>query len=120
MAIKVTITGSLAWTDGSDSLSGKVTSTEEPVGQHAIESVQLFDSTGAEVDLAGVSPGHVLFKNKDTVNSIYVTTDSTFAVKTFTLGPGKGVIVPTTISAWHAKAVTSGTSVDLLVVAVDA
>ncbi len=120
MPIKVTITGTLAWTDGTDSISGKVSTTETPTGQHAIESVQAFDSTGATVDLAGVTPGEILFKNKDLVNSIIVTTDATFAVKTMTLEPGRGVILPTTVATWHAKAVTVGTTVDLLVLAIDA
>jgi len=119
MANKITISGGLKWNDGTDSLEVKVSITATQTGTQAIGNVQNIGTSAEAIVLGDVTTiGYIGFKNKDETN--YVEIDNATPLGSpaaLKLLPGEGVVLPTRLTAWYAKANTA--AVDLLVVAVE-
>lgn len=118
MAAKIVISQTLAWSNSGESLSGKIAATITPEGGNAIENIQTIGTSAEPIILGDVEPGWLLFKNLDTTNYVEIGTESDVSDAQLKLKPGEGVLMPTEIDAWFAKANTA--ECNLLVIGVDA
>ena len=117
MANKTTISTGLAWTDGKDTIRGSSALVVTQVGDNVIFNLQTIGTSAAEaLDLGDVTPGYVFFKNEDETNFIEIGNTVGLSVVAAKLIPGQGVMIPTTTTAWFAKADTAPALLQVLAV----
>jgi|ERR1035441_1146412 hypothetical protein len=117
MAVKLTITTSLAWTDGIDSMAAKGSSVTVPAGAGAAEIIQNVATTITALSLGGITPGHVFFENKDTVNPVTIASDDAMANIVCVLKPKESFVLGTSVTAFWGQASNAPCSVLVLTVA---
>lgn len=113
MAIKLTITSSYTWTDGTDTLAAKGSQVVTPTGVLAAESIQTMATTWTSIQMNGIAPGYMFLENKDATNTISVASDSTGAHIVCVLKPKEAYPLATTVTQFWGQA--SGAASNLLV-----
>lgn len=117
MANSIKISGSLQWTDGNDSVKLSVSQTTTQVGDGAIWNVQNVGTAAEAIDLGDVSAiGYIAFENEDETNYVEISNESDVSTPTIRLLPGEGVVIPTRLTAWYAKANTAAVNLRVLAV----